>query len=40
MHFPGSEEYGGIDWRSLKLVFTSTEKGNKLVAIIHSEWTI
>jgi hypothetical protein len=40
MHFPGTEAYGGIDWRSLKLVFTGTDKGNKLVAIIHSEWTV
>jgi hypothetical protein len=39
-HFPGSEEYGGTDWRSLKLVFSKTEKGRKLIAIIHSEWTI
>lgn len=40
LHFPGSEEIGGMDWRSIKLVFAKTEKGNRLVAIIHSEWTI
>lgn len=39
-HFPGSDEYGGIDWKSLKLVFSKTERGRKLIAIIHSEWTV
>ncbi|NLM60486.1 MAG: hypothetical protein GX193_00215 [Clostridiales bacterium] len=39
-HFPGSEEHSYIDWKSLKLVFSDTERGRKLIAIIHSEWTI
>ena len=33
-------DYGGMDWRSLTLVFKETENGLKLVGIIHGEWTI
>ncbi len=40
LHYPGSEEYEGMDWKSLKLVFEKTESGRKLVAVIHSEWTV
>jgi len=39
-HYPGSDEYEGLDWRSLKLVFTRSDSGRSLVAVIHSEWTI
>ena len=40
-HFPGFDpQYGGMDWRSLRLVFE--RKGNVwyLVGVIHAEWTI
>jgi len=40
-HFSGFEEkYGGMDWRSLRLVFK--ERGGRflLVGIVHDEWTI
>ncbi|MET3695867.1 hypothetical protein SAMN05877753_102604 [Bacillus oleivorans] len=40
-HIKGTEQYGGMDWRSLNLVFEQAEDGAlKLVAIIHDEWTI
>ncbi len=40
-YFSGFEEkYGGMDWRSLKLVFQKYEDRFYLVGIIHSEWTI
>ena len=39
-HFPGSEEYGQIDWESLKLVFEDYNGKRKLIAIIHSQWTV
>ena len=40
-YFPEFEEkYGGMDWRSLRLVFINIEEGWYLAAIIHGEWTI
>ena len=39
-HFPGSEENSQFDWSSLKLVFEFYNGERRLVAIIHSEWTI
>lgn len=39
-HFPGSEENSQFDWSSLKLVFEDYNGGRRLVAIIHSEWTV
>lgn len=40
-HFSGfEEEYAGLDWRSLRLVFLDNAGQWKLVAIIHGEWTI
>lgn len=37
----GSDEYDGMDWRSLILVFdTSNNERPVLVAIIHNQWTI
>lgn len=39
--FPGTDpEYGGMDWSSLKLVFTPGPSGWLLVGLIHSQWTI
>lgn len=40
-YFSGFEEnLGGMDWRSLKLVYKEHEGKYYLVGIIHSEWTI
>lgn len=40
-HFPGFEEkYGGMDWRSLRLVFQIFEEEPYLVGIVHDQWTI
>lgn len=37
----GSEEYGGMDWSSINLVFEQNENGIwKLVALITDQWTI
>ncbi|WP_270181511.1 hypothetical protein [Alkalihalobacillus sp. CinArs1] len=36
---PGSEEYEGMDWKSLKLVFSDYEGEPHLVAIVHDQWT-
>jgi hypothetical protein len=41
-HVPGrNPDFGGMDWRSLRLVFEEGE-GSRwlLVAVIHDEWTI
>lgn len=32
--------YGGLDWRSLRLLFEETGGAWKLVAVVHAEWTI
>lgn len=40
-HFPGFEEqYAGMDWSTLRLVFREYEGAYKIVAIIHAQWTI
>ncbi len=39
-HVPGSDEYGGMDWGSLRLVFERHDGAWYLVGIIHDEWTI
>jgi hypothetical protein len=40
-YYPGFDpQYGGMDWRSLKLVFVQEEGTWYLVAIVHGEWTI
>ena len=36
----GSEEYGGMDWRAMRLVFDSYQGKRYLVAIISDQWTI
>jgi hypothetical protein len=39
-HFPGfDEQYQGMDWRSLRLVFQDYKGRWVLVGIIHDEWT-
>jgi len=40
-YFPGIDpRYGGMDWRSLRLVFVQENDQWYLTAIIHGEWTI
>lgn len=40
-YFSGFEEkYGGMDWRSLRLVFQRQDDKVYLVAIVHDEWTV
>lgn len=40
-HFTGFEpEYGGMDWRSLRLVFEEFKGQWLLAGIIHDQWTI
>jgi hypothetical protein len=39
-YFPGFDpQYGGMDWRSLRLSFTEYNNAWYLVGIIHDEWT-
>jgi hypothetical protein len=39
-YFPGFDpQYGGMDWRSLRLAFSEENNTWYLVAIIHDEWT-
>ena len=40
-HFSGfDKKYGGMDWKSLRLVFKVRNKKILLVGIVHDEWTI
>lgn len=40
-HFSGfEEEYEGIDWVSLRLVFVEDGDSWNLVAVVHDQWTI
>lgn len=40
-HFPGfDQQLGGMDWESLKLVFSQKNSNWYLAGIIHDEWTI
>lgn len=40
-YFPGFDpQYGGMDWRSLRLVFVQMDGEWYLAALIHCEWTI
>ena len=40
-HFPEIDpQYGGMDWRSLRLVFKEMDQVWYLVAVVHGEWTI
>lgn len=36
----GSDEYGGMDWRAIRLVFDDYQGQRYLVAIINDQWTI
>lgn len=39
-YIPGTEEYGGMDWESLRLVFLQEGDTWVLVGIVHDQWTI
>lgn len=40
-YFPGfKEKFGGMDWKSLRLVFEKYKDDWKLRGIIHNQWTI
>lgn len=40
-YFPGFDpQYGGMDWRSLRMVFIQEGTDWFLVALVHGEWTI
>ena len=40
-YFSGFEEkYGGMDWRSLRLVFQFYKEQPYLVGMVHDQWTI
>jgi hypothetical protein len=40
-YFPGfDEQYAGMDWKALRLVFQKLEDQWRLVGIIHDQWTI
>lgn len=40
-HFSGfNQQYGGLDWSSLRLVFEKEQGDYYLVAIIHDQWTV
>ena len=39
-YYPGTDEYGGMDWYSLRLVFDDYQGKPYLVAIINDQWTI
>lgn len=40
-HYPGiDEQYKGMDWVSLRLVFREYKGEYKIVAIVHDQWTI
>ncbi len=39
-YFPGTKKYGGMDWRSLILIFEKSGARWFLVSVAHDEWTI
>ena len=40
-HFPGfDEQFNGMDWSTLRIVFREYEGTYKIVAIINAQWTI
>lgn len=38
-HYPGSAQYDGMDWTSLRLVFQEAEGTWFLVGAVHDEWS-
>lgn len=40
-YFPGTDQYDGMDWQSLNMVFEKNSNGDWiLVAIVNDRWTI
>ncbi len=39
-YYEGSDEYNGMDWRVLRLVFDEYQGKRYLVAIINDQWTV
>ena len=39
-HFSGSKKNGGIDWKSVRLVFKEIGGKYYLVGVVHDQWTI
>lgn len=40
-HYPEIDpQYGGLDWRSIRLVFKEINQTWYLIAVVHGEWTI
>lgn len=40
-YYPGTDQYGQMDWQSLNMVFEKNSSGDwKLIAIINDRWTI
>lgn len=38
-HFAGTKKYGGMDWKSLRLIFEKSGAKWYLVGISHDQWT-
>ncbi len=39
-YYKGSEDYDGMDWRVLRLVFDNYQGKRYLVAIVNDQWTV
>lgn len=39
-YLPGTEEFGGMDWNSLRFVFDEYEGKKFVVAVVNDQWTI
>lgn len=39
-YFSGSKKYGGMDWKSVRLVFKPVQGRYYLVGVVHDQWTI
>ena len=39
-YYKGTEEFGGMDWRIMRLVFDDYQGKRYLVAIVNEEWTV
>lgn len=39
-YYKGSDEYAGMDWRVLRLVFDEDQGRRYLVAVINDQWTV
>lgn len=39
-YFSGTKKYGGMDWKSVRLIFKEMNGKYYLVGIVHDQWTI